>query len=220
MGHTRRREVPEGLLDHVHAVLPVRVLLLPAGAGTGLVGGDRGGRGGIPHQRVDRVGVGLTVTARAAADTVEGLELPGHQGWFVAVRWRPEDTAHDDAAQRGLFGVLVRAVAAARLPTPVREIEKATVQGEAVPRAHPLARAAGGRPHGFGDRRVRRYREGGTGPVSSLSQPPCRRRRPGRRGVVRARAADRRGLGCGDGGGMSMSLMLLHRGDSATPWPQ
>ena len=29
------------------------------------------------HQRVDRVGAGLTVTARAADGTVEGLELPG-----------------------------------------------------------------------------------------------------------------------------------------------
>ena len=32
------------------------------------------------HQRVDRVGVGLTVTARAADGTVEGLELPWTPG--------------------------------------------------------------------------------------------------------------------------------------------
>ncbi|WP_226599490.1 gamma-glutamyl-gamma-aminobutyrate hydrolase family protein [Streptomyces violascens] len=63
------------------------------------------------HQRVDRLGMGLTVTARAADDTVEGLELPAHRGWFVAVQWHPEDTARGDAAQRGVFGAFVRAAA-------------------------------------------------------------------------------------------------------------
>ncbi|MCD9880091.1 gamma-glutamyl-gamma-aminobutyrate hydrolase family protein [Streptomyces guryensis] len=61
------------------------------------------------HQRVDRPGRGLAVTARAADGTVEGLELPGARGWFTAVQWHPEDTAHEDAAQQGLFDALVRA---------------------------------------------------------------------------------------------------------------
>lgn len=61
------------------------------------------------HQRVDRLGTGLTVTARAADGTVEGLELPGAQGWFTAVQWHPEDTAQEDPAQQGLFDALVRA---------------------------------------------------------------------------------------------------------------
>ncbi|MCX4906322.1 gamma-glutamyl-gamma-aminobutyrate hydrolase family protein [Streptomyces sp. NBC_00878] len=61
------------------------------------------------HQRVDRTGAGLTVTARAADDTVEGLEMPAAPGWFVAVQWHPEDTAHEDPAQQGLFDALVRA---------------------------------------------------------------------------------------------------------------
>ncbi|MBE8477613.1 gamma-glutamyl-gamma-aminobutyrate hydrolase family protein [Streptomyces justiciae] len=61
------------------------------------------------HQRVHRAGVGLTVTARAADGTVEGLELPGVQGWFTAVQWHPEDTAHEDAAQQGLFDALIQA---------------------------------------------------------------------------------------------------------------
>ncbi|MCH0564583.1 MULTISPECIES: gamma-glutamyl-gamma-aminobutyrate hydrolase family protein [unclassified Streptomyces] len=60
------------------------------------------------HQRVDRLGEGLVVTARAADGTVEGLELPGH-GSFTAVQWHPEDTAHGDPAQQGLFDALVRA---------------------------------------------------------------------------------------------------------------
>ncbi|MFF9776333.1 gamma-glutamyl-gamma-aminobutyrate hydrolase family protein [Streptomyces sp. NPDC013978] len=61
------------------------------------------------HQRVDRLGEGLEVTARAADGTVEGLELPGSPGWFTAVQWHPEDTAHEDPAQQGLFDALVRA---------------------------------------------------------------------------------------------------------------
>ncbi|WP_432172973.1 gamma-glutamyl-gamma-aminobutyrate hydrolase family protein [Streptomyces sp. Tue6028] len=61
------------------------------------------------HQRISRTGTGLTVTARAADGTVEGLELPGARGWFTAVQWHPEDTAHEDPAQQGLFDALVRA---------------------------------------------------------------------------------------------------------------
>ncbi|MER5213032.1 gamma-glutamyl-gamma-aminobutyrate hydrolase family protein [Streptomyces sp. NPDC002838] len=61
------------------------------------------------HQRVDRPGTRLEVTARAADGTVEGLELPGGRGWFTAVQWHPEDTAHEDPAQQGLFDALVQA---------------------------------------------------------------------------------------------------------------
>ncbi|MFE9097323.1 gamma-glutamyl-gamma-aminobutyrate hydrolase family protein [Streptomyces sp. NPDC007264] len=61
------------------------------------------------HQRVDRPGTGLAVTATAADGTIEGLELPGAGGWFTAVQWHPEDTAHRDPAQQALFDALVRA---------------------------------------------------------------------------------------------------------------
>ena len=61
------------------------------------------------HQRVSGIAAGLAITARAADGTVEGLELPGGHGWFTAVQWHPEDTAHEDAAQQGLFDALVRA---------------------------------------------------------------------------------------------------------------
>ncbi|WP_234534489.1 gamma-glutamyl-gamma-aminobutyrate hydrolase family protein [Streptomyces shenzhenensis] len=63
------------------------------------------------HQRVDRLGAGLTVTATAADGTVEGLELAGAPGWFTAVQWHPEDTAHEDPVQQRLFDALVRAAA-------------------------------------------------------------------------------------------------------------
>ncbi|WP_055533987.1 gamma-glutamyl-gamma-aminobutyrate hydrolase family protein [Streptomyces graminilatus] len=61
------------------------------------------------HQRVDRPGTGLEVTATAADGTIEALELPTARGWFTAVQWHPEDTAHEDPAQQGLFDALVSA---------------------------------------------------------------------------------------------------------------
>ncbi|MFE7524709.1 gamma-glutamyl-gamma-aminobutyrate hydrolase family protein [Kitasatospora sp. NPDC057542] len=61
------------------------------------------------HQHVDRLGEGLAVTARAADGTVEAVELTGHDGWFAAVQWHPEDTAHEDPAHQRLFDALVRA---------------------------------------------------------------------------------------------------------------
>ncbi|MCX5262499.1 gamma-glutamyl-gamma-aminobutyrate hydrolase family protein [Streptomyces sp. NBC_00199] len=96
---------PEG--EHRHVVHPVAVRsgsLLERTAGAGKVDASC-----YHHQRVERLGTGLTVAARAADGTVEGLELPGAQGWFTAVQWHPEDTAHEDPAQQGLFDALVRA---------------------------------------------------------------------------------------------------------------
>ena len=64
------------------------------------------------HQRVDRLGAGLRVTGTAADGTVEALELPDSRGWFAAVQWHPEDTAHADVTQQCLFDALVRAARA------------------------------------------------------------------------------------------------------------
>ncbi|MFI6642815.1 gamma-glutamyl-gamma-aminobutyrate hydrolase family protein [Streptomyces sp. NPDC050504] len=61
------------------------------------------------HQRVDRMGAGLTVTARADDGTREALELPTARGWFTAVQWHPEDTARQDPAQQRLFDAFVQA---------------------------------------------------------------------------------------------------------------
>lgn len=61
------------------------------------------------HQHVDRLGEGLRVTARAADDTIEGVEPAEARALFVAVQWHPEDTAHEDPAQQRLFDALVRA---------------------------------------------------------------------------------------------------------------
>lgn len=93
--------------EHRHLVHPVRIrrgtLLEEA------TGAEKADASCYHHQRVDRPGQGLTVTATAADGTVEGLELPGARGWFTAVQWHPEDTAHEDPAQQGLFDALVSA---------------------------------------------------------------------------------------------------------------
>ncbi|MFI9379556.1 gamma-glutamyl-gamma-aminobutyrate hydrolase family protein [Kutzneria sp. NPDC052558] len=60
------------------------------------------------HQRVDRLGEGLSVAATASDGTVEAIELPAARGWFAAVQWHPEDTAATDPLQQNLFDTLVR----------------------------------------------------------------------------------------------------------------
>ncbi len=55
------------------------------------------------HQAVERLGSGLTVTARSTPDgVIEGLERTDRR-FAVAVQWHPEDQAPRDAAQRKLF---------------------------------------------------------------------------------------------------------------------
>ncbi|MCQ8187104.1 gamma-glutamyl-gamma-aminobutyrate hydrolase family protein [Streptomyces rugosispiralis] len=61
------------------------------------------------HQYVDQLGKGLTVTARATDGTTEAVELAEGDGWFLAVQWHPEDTAHEDPAQQRVFDGLVKA---------------------------------------------------------------------------------------------------------------
>ncbi|WP_227025383.1 gamma-glutamyl-gamma-aminobutyrate hydrolase family protein [Streptomyces tsukubensis] len=66
------------------------------------------------RQYVDRVGAGLSVTARASDGTREALELPSRRGWFAGVQWHPEHTARHDPAQQALFEAFVRAAGTGR----------------------------------------------------------------------------------------------------------
>ncbi|GGI96442.1 gamma-glutamyl-gamma-aminobutyrate hydrolase family protein [Streptomyces brasiliensis] len=93
--------------EHRHLVHPVRIR--PGTLLEEATGAEKADASCYHHQRVDRLGTGLTVTATAADGTVEGVELPGAPGWFTAVQWHPEDTAHEDPAQQGLFDALVAA---------------------------------------------------------------------------------------------------------------
>jgi putative glutamine amidotransferase len=64
------------------------------------------------HQAVRRIGDGLSVTAFGPDDVIEAFEH--ERGWFVAVQWHPEDTAHDDFAQQRLFDAFVEQARAPR----------------------------------------------------------------------------------------------------------
>ncbi|MET7730342.1 gamma-glutamyl-gamma-aminobutyrate hydrolase family protein [Streptomyces sp. NPDC005402] len=109
LGGTLEQHMDSG---HRHLVHPVTIR--PGTLLERATGAEKTDASCYHHQRVDRPGEGLTVTARAADGTVEGLELRDAPGWFTAVQWHPEDTAHEDPAQQGLFDALVRAARAGR----------------------------------------------------------------------------------------------------------
>jgi putative glutamine amidotransferase len=56
------------------------------------------------HQGVDRLG-GVVATGWAPDGLVEAIER--EPGWMLGVQWHPEDTAHLDPVQQGLFDALV-----------------------------------------------------------------------------------------------------------------
>ncbi|MBX9394619.1 gamma-glutamyl-gamma-aminobutyrate hydrolase family protein [Streptomyces sp. TRM72054] len=109
LGGTLEQDMGGPEREHRHLVHPVT--LAPDSVVARATGAEKTDASCYHHQRVDRLGVGLRITARAADGTAEALELPGSRGWFAAVQWHPEDTAHEDPAQQGLFDALVRASA-------------------------------------------------------------------------------------------------------------
>ncbi|MBK3565365.1 gamma-glutamyl-gamma-aminobutyrate hydrolase family protein [Streptomyces sp. MBT62] len=112
LGGTLEQDMGGPDREHRHVVHPVAVE--PGSLLARATGAEKVDASCYHHQRVDRLGSGLRVTARAADGTVEGLELPGARGWFTAVQWHPEDTAREQAAQQGLFDSLVRAARGTR----------------------------------------------------------------------------------------------------------
>lgn len=58
------------------------------------------------HQGVDRLGGGIVATGTSPDGLVEAIERGS--GWMVGAQWHPEDSAHSDPAQQGLFDALVR----------------------------------------------------------------------------------------------------------------
>jgi putative glutamine amidotransferase len=107
LGGTLEQDMGGPEREHRHLVHPV--ILEPGSLVARAAGAEKVDASCYHHQRVDRLGRGLRVTARAADGTIEALELPSADGWFTAVQWHPEDTAREDPAQQGLFDALVRA---------------------------------------------------------------------------------------------------------------
>jgi putative glutamine amidotransferase len=113
-GGTLEQHMGGAALDHRHLVHPVTPA--PGSLVGRIAGAEKIEVSCYHHQRVAETGAGLAVTARAADGTVEALELPGARGWFAAVQWHPEDTAHADPAHQALFDQFVAAAAGRILP--------------------------------------------------------------------------------------------------------
>ncbi|MEU8827648.1 gamma-glutamyl-gamma-aminobutyrate hydrolase family protein [Streptomyces sp. NPDC048636] len=107
LGGTLEQDMGGQDRDHRHLTHPVA--LRPRSLVARATGAEKVEVSCYHHQRIDRLGTGLRTTATAADGTVEAYELPTARGWFTAVQWHPEDTAHRDPAQQGLFDALVRA---------------------------------------------------------------------------------------------------------------
>ena len=60
------------------------------------------------HQAIDSPAAALRIVATAADGTIEAVEHRDKR-WVVGVQWHPEDTAHEDPANQGLFDAVVRA---------------------------------------------------------------------------------------------------------------
>ncbi|MCG7526326.1 gamma-glutamyl-gamma-aminobutyrate hydrolase family protein [Streptomyces sp. OfavH-34-F] len=112
LGGTLHQDMGGPGRDHRH--LRHRVRLTPGSALHRVTGTDRTEASCYHHQHIDRLGTGLTITARATDGTVEAVEAPDTPGWFLAVQWHPEDTAPTDPAQHRLFTALVTAARARR----------------------------------------------------------------------------------------------------------
>ncbi|WP_306319121.1 MULTISPECIES: gamma-glutamyl-gamma-aminobutyrate hydrolase family protein [unclassified Streptomyces] len=110
LGGTLHQDMGGPDREHRHVRHPVA--LAPGSAIARATEAEKAEASCYHHQHVDRPGDGLHITARAADDTVEALELPTHDSLFLAVQWHPEDTAHEDPTQQRLFDALVAAGAA------------------------------------------------------------------------------------------------------------
>ncbi|MFI6735241.1 gamma-glutamyl-gamma-aminobutyrate hydrolase family protein [Nonomuraea sp. NPDC050451] len=107
LGGTLEQDMGGSDREHRHVVHPVA--LLPGSLLEEITGAQKVSASCYHHQRVARLGAGLTVTAEAADGTIEALEAPALASWLVAVQWHPEDNAHEEGAQQSIFDAFVRA---------------------------------------------------------------------------------------------------------------
>jgi putative glutamine amidotransferase len=107
LGGTLRQDMGGPAAEHRHVVHAVT--LRPGSLLATVTGAGRVEVSCYHHQRVALLGAGLAATGRAGDGTVEALELPGGSGWFAAVQWHPEDTAHSDPTQQAIVDAFVRA---------------------------------------------------------------------------------------------------------------
>jgi putative glutamine amidotransferase len=79
--------------------------LLPASLIQSILGEEPVRAWAAHHQAVDRLGDGLTITARAADGNVEAIEDP--ERWILGVQWHPERVVASASDRRKLFAALI-----------------------------------------------------------------------------------------------------------------
>lgn len=106
-GGTLHQHLPEVLGDEVHrpavGVFGVVTVSVEPGSRLAAIVDDAPEVRCHHHQGIDRLGAGLTVTARAGDGTIEAVELAGYR-FALGVQWHPEEAGDDR-----LFGALVDA---------------------------------------------------------------------------------------------------------------
>jgi len=107
LGGTLHQHLVDGAVAHRNAIHDV--VAEPGSRLHAITGRDRFEVSSYHHQAVDRVGAGLTVTARAADGCIEALEH--ENGRLLAVQWHPEDRHTTSTTDAALFADLVERAA-------------------------------------------------------------------------------------------------------------
>lgn len=103
MGGTLVQHVDETSVRHHNATHPVTVTV--GSRLRAIVGAESVDVSSYHHQAIDRLGVGLAVTATAADGVVEAVEHESAD--IVAVQWHPEDSRTSSDTDAALFADLV-----------------------------------------------------------------------------------------------------------------
>ena len=100
-------EVPGSLAHNVSDRRTERVQAISVHPGSRLaesLGAVEASVNSIHHQALDRIGTGLSVSARATDGVVEGVEWSDEDWWALGVQWHPEElTTTSEAWDRQLF---------------------------------------------------------------------------------------------------------------------
>ena len=91
-----------------------KVKVTPGSRLAEVMGADEVEVNSMHHQAIKALGRGLVACAWAPDQTVEGVELPGHDGFVLGVQWHPEELIGHSEPARRLFSALVTHAGTAR----------------------------------------------------------------------------------------------------------
>lgn len=87
-----------------------QVSVLPGSLLARIMGPEPASVNSMHHQAADRLGEGMTVSARSEDGFIEAIELEGHP-FCLGVQWHPEHMSRRHPRQQGLFDAFVAACA-------------------------------------------------------------------------------------------------------------